>query len=181
MRRCDSQEDEDGFAQPTEHRPDRRTPAPPHADPVPGGLSRGDVRLRPDLLAHGQSGLEHGPDLLAHGQSGLEHGFALASRGGPDHGGARRRRWPDGLPGRCAHPRPGSGVPPHDRQFDRGPSVLWNWYRRYDLGDAAVLPLGLILSAIVVLILLYTGWRGGEMVYRHRVGVSDEGESRVLH
>ena len=58
---------------------------------------------------------------------------------------------------------------------------LWNWYRRYDLGDAAVLPLGLLLSAIVVLILLYTGWRGWEMVYRHRVGVSDEGESRVLH
>src|SRR4051794_29196531 len=26
---------------------------------------------------------------------------------------------------------------------------LWNWYRRYDLGDAAVLPLGLLLSAIV--------------------------------
>jgi uncharacterized membrane protein len=58
---------------------------------------------------------------------------------------------------------------------------LWNWYRRYDLGDAAVLPLGLILSAIVVLILLYTGWRGWEMVYQHRVGVSDQGESRVLH
>ena len=50
---------------------------------------------------------------------------------------------------------------------------LWNWYRRYDLGDAAVLPLGLILSAIVVLILLYTGWRGWEMVYRHRVAVYD--------
>jgi len=58
---------------------------------------------------------------------------------------------------------------------------LWTWYRRYDLGDAAVLPLGLALSAIVVLILLYTGWRGWEMVYRHRVGVSDEGEARVLH
>jgi uncharacterized membrane protein len=32
-----------------------------------------------------------------------------------------------------------------------------------------------------VLILLYTGWRGWEMVYRHRVGVSDEGENHVLH
>ena len=58
---------------------------------------------------------------------------------------------------------------------------LWNWYRRYDLGDAAVLPLGLVLSAIVVLILLYTGWRGWEMVYQHRVGVSDEDEVRMLH
>jgi len=58
---------------------------------------------------------------------------------------------------------------------------LWNWYRRYEAGDAAVLPIGLILSTIVVLILLYTGWRGWEMVYRHRVGVSDEGENHVLH
>jgi uncharacterized membrane protein len=49
----------------------------------------------------------------------------------------------------------------------------WNWYRRYETGDAAVLPTGLLLSAIVVLILLYTGWRGWEMVYRHRVGVAD--------
>jgi len=58
---------------------------------------------------------------------------------------------------------------------------LWNWYRRYEGGEAAVLPLGLTISAVVVLILLYTGWRGWEMVYRHRVGVSDEGESRVVH
>jgi uncharacterized membrane protein len=39
---------------------------------------------------------------------------------------------------------------------------------------AAILPVGLILSAIVVLILLYTGWRGWEMVYRHRVAVEDQ-------
>jgi uncharacterized membrane protein len=51
---------------------------------------------------------------------------------------------------------------------------LWNWYRRYEGGDAAVLPLGLIISLIVVLILLYTGWRGWEMVYRHRVAVADD-------
>ena len=57
---------------------------------------------------------------------------------------------------------------------------LWNWYRRYEAGEAAVLPVGLILSGIVVLILLYTGWRGWEMVYRHRVGVSNVGEARVL-
>jgi len=51
---------------------------------------------------------------------------------------------------------------------------LWNWYRRFDQGDAAVLPLGLLISLIVVLILLYTGWRGWEMVYKHRVAVSDQ-------
>jgi len=49
----------------------------------------------------------------------------------------------------------------------------WNWYRRYEAGDAAVLPTGLFVSLIVVLILLYTGWRGWEMVYKHRVAVSD--------
>ena len=52
---------------------------------------------------------------------------------------------------------------------------LWNWYRRYEQGDVAVLPSGLLISLLVVLILLYTGWRGWEMVYKHRVAVSDEG------
>jgi uncharacterized membrane protein len=51
---------------------------------------------------------------------------------------------------------------------------LYNWYSRYEHGSAAVLPVGLILSLIVVGILLFTGWKGWEMVYRHRVGVADE-------
>jgi uncharacterized membrane protein len=50
---------------------------------------------------------------------------------------------------------------------------LWNWYRRYELGEAAVVPTGLVISFVVVLILLYTGWRGWEMVYRHRVAIAD--------
>jgi uncharacterized membrane protein len=50
---------------------------------------------------------------------------------------------------------------------------LYNWYSRYEHGSAAVLPTGLILSAIVVGILLFTGWKGWEMVYRNHVGVSD--------
>jgi Predicted membrane protein len=36
----------------------------------------------------------------------------------------------------------------------------------------SVVPTGLVLSAVVVLILLFTGWMGWAMVYRHRVGVS---------
>lgn len=36
----------------------------------------------------------------------------------------------------------------------------------------SVVPTGLILSAVVVLILLFTGWMGGSMVYRHHVGVT---------
>ena len=50
---------------------------------------------------------------------------------------------------------------------------LWSWYRRYEASDAAVLPIELFISLVVVLLLLYTGWRGWEMVYRHRVAVSD--------
>ncbi len=48
---------------------------------------------------------------------------------------------------------------------------LFNWWRRYEYGDAAVLPWGLVLSLVVVAILLFTGWKGWELVYRHRVGV----------
>jgi uncharacterized membrane protein len=32
---------------------------------------------------------------------------------------------------------------------------------------------GLVLSLIVVLILLFTGWKGWEMVYRHKIGVAN--------
>jgi uncharacterized membrane protein len=31
------------------------------------------------------------------------------------------------------------------------------------------------MSAVVVCILLFTGWKGWEMVYRHRVGIVDRG------
>jgi|ERR1051325_8579618 len=50
---------------------------------------------------------------------------------------------------------------------------LINWYLRYARGSTVVLPTGIILSLVVVLILLFTGWKGWEMVYRARVGVSD--------
>lgn len=44
------------------------------------------------------------------------------------------------------------------------------------LGDpaAAVKPTGIFLSAAVVLILLFSGWRGGDLVYHHRVGVPND-------
>jgi uncharacterized membrane protein len=52
---------------------------------------------------------------------------------------------------------------------------LYNWYTRYANGSSAVVPTGLVLSFIAVLLLLYTGWKGGELVYRDRVGVADGG------
>ncbi len=50
---------------------------------------------------------------------------------------------------------------------------LLNWYRRYDAGEAAVLPTGILISFIVVLIIIYTGWQGGKLVFVGRVGVAD--------
>ena len=53
---------------------------------------------------------------------------------------------------------------------------LYSFYQRYRYGAAAVVPLGLGLSALSVLIMLFTGWKGGEMVFRHRVAVYDAPE-----
>lgn len=54
-----------------------------------------------------------------------------------------------------------------------------NWALRSAHGAAAVLPTGLVLSVIAVGILLFTGWKGWEMVYRYRVGVADETDVQV--
>jgi uncharacterized membrane protein len=50
---------------------------------------------------------------------------------------------------------------------------LYNWYERFEHGSSAVVPTGLVLSVVVVLVLLVAGWKGGAMVFRHRVGVAD--------
>ena len=51
---------------------------------------------------------------------------------------------------------------------------IYNWYARYTEGAAAILPKGIILSLVAVCILLFAGWMGWNMVYRHRVGIADE-------
>lgn len=33
--------------------------------------------------------------------------------------------------------------------------------------------MGVYISVVVVLILLYSGWKGGDLVYRHGMGVND--------
>jgi uncharacterized membrane protein len=49
-----------------------------------------------------------------------------------------------------------------------------NFYLRYRSGAAAgVFPWGILISFGTVLLLLFNGWKGWEMVYRHHVGVSD--------
>ena len=53
--------------------------------------------------------------------------------------------------------------------------ALANLLYRIDEGPGAgVIPFGLILSAVVVAILLVTGWLGGELVFRHRIGVTTD-------
>jgi uncharacterized membrane protein len=58
---------------------------------------------------------------------------------------------------------------------------LYSFYARYAGGKSATVPTGLVLSLVVVCILLFTGWKGWEMVYRHRVGVADTVDSQETH
>lgn len=52
--------------------------------------------------------------------------------------------------------------------------ALINVYLRYTQGaEVAIKPWGVVLSLIVVGILLFTGWKGWEMVYRQHVAVVD--------
>ena len=51
---------------------------------------------------------------------------------------------------------------------------LFSFYWRYRNGPSGVVPLGLALSFTAVLLMLFTGWKGGELVFRHRVAVYDE-------
>jgi uncharacterized membrane protein len=47
-------------------------------------------------------------------------------------------------------------------------------YLRYRGGiEAAVFPWGIATSFLVALILVFTGWKGGQLTFRHHVGVVD--------
>ena len=49
-----------------------------------------------------------------------------------------------------------------------------NLYLRWSGGaEQAVAPAGVVLSGVVVVLLLFNGWKGWELVYRHRVGIAD--------
>ena len=48
-----------------------------------------------------------------------------------------------------------------------------NLWRRLDDGAEFIVPTGLVLSLGATLLLLFNGWKGWEMVYRHRVGISN--------
>lgn len=42
--------------------------------------------------------------------------------------------------------------------------------------EAAVLPWGLALSAVIAIILAVTGWYGGELAYRHKIGIIEHSQ-----
>ncbi len=48
-----------------------------------------------------------------------------------------------------------------------------NFYLRWSTSPETAVGVGVILSGLVVALLLFIGWMGWELVYRHRVGVSD--------
>lgn len=49
--------------------------------------------------------------------------------------------------------------------------TLVNWILRWDNLEGAIVPKGLIISAIVASLLGITGWFGAELIYRHKVSV----------
>ena len=48
-----------------------------------------------------------------------------------------------------------------------------NFFLRYDDPALSIAPTGVVLSAVVVVLLLFNGWKGWNLVYRHHVGVAD--------
>jgi uncharacterized membrane protein len=50
--------------------------------------------------------------------------------------------------------------------------AIVNGLQRIDDPAQSVEPWGVILSAIIALMLVVTGWLGGELSYRHKVGVN---------
>jgi uncharacterized membrane protein len=47
-------------------------------------------------------------------------------------------------------------------------NLILRWHN-----DPAIPKIGIYLSVIVVVILLYSGWKGGELVFKHGMGVQD--------
>jgi uncharacterized membrane protein len=54
-------------------------------------------------------------------------------------------------------------------------SIASFWLRLQYGAVGGAMPWGMVLSFVVVLLLLYSGWKGGELVYGYRVGMQPEG------
>lgn len=56
---------------------------------------------------------------------------------------------------------------------------LVNFFLRFGSPNTMILPFGLILSAVVATLLLVSGWYGGELTFRHKIGIIGPGETHV--
>lgn len=55
-----------------------------------------------------------------------------------------------------------------------------SFYLRSTVGaEEAIAPVGVTLSGVVVALLVFNGWKGWELVYRHRVGVAEDASPEV--
>ena len=50
---------------------------------------------------------------------------------------------------------------------------LFNLTIRYQQGAAAIVANGLLLSLVSVVLLAFSGWKGGDLVFRGHFGVAD--------
>ncbi|MGF1567624.1 MAG: DUF2231 domain-containing protein [Nodosilinea sp.] len=57
--------------------------------------------------------------------------------------------------------------------------TIGNFFIRLNRLEASILPTGLILSWVVATFLLVSGWYGGELMFRHKVGIVGPGETHV--
>jgi uncharacterized membrane protein len=57
--------------------------------------------------------------------------------------------------------------------------TLANFALRYNSPEGAILPLGIILSWTVATLLLVSGWYGGELMFRHKVGIIGSDETQI--
>jgi uncharacterized membrane protein len=55
-----------------------------------------------------------------------------------------------------------------------------NWFVRLWQPVSIIIPLGIILSFVVALLLLVSGWYGGELTFRHKIGVIGSNETHTL-
>lgn len=56
-----------------------------------------------------------------------------------------------------------------------------NLFLRYEDPAATIAPTGVVLSTVVVVLLLFNGWKGWNLVYRHHVGIKDTGGAPTVH
>jgi uncharacterized membrane protein len=54
-----------------------------------------------------------------------------------------------------------------------------NFSLRFGQPQAAILPVGIILSWLVAVLLLASGWFGGELTFRHKIGIVGPGETMM--